>query len=51
MISDWRRQPIWRKSFVYGLPELNKANKKNNYIANPGCFAAMIGFFAAADDY
>ena len=31
------------KSFVYGLPELNKANIKNaNYIANPGCFATAI---------
>jgi N-acetyl-gamma-glutamylphosphate reductase len=26
------------KSFVYGLPELNKANIRNaEYIANPGC--------------
>ncbi|MBU2019643.1 MAG: N-acetyl-gamma-glutamyl-phosphate reductase [Bacteroidetes bacterium] len=31
------------KSFVYGLPELNKSNVKNaNYIANPGCFATAI---------
>jgi N-acetyl-gamma-glutamyl-phosphate reductase len=31
------------KSFVYGLPELNKATIKNaNYIANPGCFATAI---------
>ena len=31
------------KSFVYGLPELNKASIKNaNYIANPGCFATAI---------
>tara|TARA_R110002124_G_scaffold29582_3_gene102978 strand:- start:180 stop:1094 length:915 start_codon:yes stop_codon:yes gene_type:complete len=31
------------KSFVYGLPELNKTNIKNaNYIANPGCFATAI---------
>lgn len=31
------------KSFVYGLPELNKNNIKNaNYIANPGCFATAI---------
>lgn len=31
------------KSFVYGLPELNKADiKKANYIANPGCFATAI---------
>ena len=31
------------KSFVYGLPELNKANIKSaQYIANPGCFATAI---------
>lgn len=31
------------KSFVYGLPELNKIEIKNaNYIANPGCFATAI---------
>lgn len=31
------------KSFVYGLPELNKTDiKKANYIANPGCFATAI---------
>ena len=31
------------KSFVYGLPELNKAAIKSaNYIANPGCFATAI---------
>lgn len=31
------------KSFVYGLPELNKAAIENaNYIANPGCFATAI---------
>jgi N-acetyl-gamma-glutamyl-phosphate reductase len=31
------------KSFVYGLPELNKANIRNaEYIANPGCFATAI---------
>ncbi len=31
------------KSFVYGLPELNKASIQNaNYIANPGCFATAI---------
>lgn len=29
--------------FVYGLPELNKAEiKKANHIANPGCFATAI---------
>lgn len=31
------------KTFVYGLPELQKeAIKKANYIANPGCFATTI---------
>lgn len=31
------------KDFIYGLPELNKADiKKANYIANPGCFATAI---------
>ncbi|MDG5490203.1 N-acetyl-gamma-glutamyl-phosphate reductase [Psychroserpens sp. SPM9] len=31
------------KTFVYGLPELNKeAITKANYIANPGCFATAI---------
>ncbi|TDD97474.1 N-acetyl-gamma-glutamyl-phosphate reductase [Flavobacterium cellulosilyticum] len=31
------------KSFVYGLPEINKtAIKSANYIANPGCFATAI---------
>jgi N-acetyl-gamma-glutamyl-phosphate reductase len=31
------------KSFVYGLPELNKTTIKNaQYIANPGCFATAI---------
>lgn len=31
------------KSFVYGLPELNKTSIKNaQYIANPGCFATAI---------
>jgi len=30
-------------TFVYGLPELNKAAIKNtNYLANPGCFATAI---------
>lgn len=30
-------------SFVYGLPELNRADiKTNNRIANPGCFASAI---------
>jgi len=31
------------KSFVYGLPELNKTDIKTaQYIANPGCFATAI---------
>ncbi|WP_125722914.1 N-acetyl-gamma-glutamyl-phosphate reductase [Flavobacterium ustbae] len=31
------------KDFVYGLPEINKAEiKKADYIANPGCFATAI---------
>ncbi len=31
------------KSFVYGLPELNKTDiKQAQYIANPGCFATAI---------
>jgi len=31
------------KSFVYGLPELQKEHIKSaNYIANPGCFATAI---------
>lgn len=31
------------KTFVYGLPELNKGFiRKANYIANPGCFATAI---------
>ncbi|WP_262733487.1 N-acetyl-gamma-glutamyl-phosphate reductase [Gaetbulibacter sp. NE] len=31
------------KSFVYGLPELNKSDiKQADYIANPGCFATAI---------
>ncbi|WP_417351606.1 N-acetyl-gamma-glutamyl-phosphate reductase [Flavobacterium alkalisoli] len=31
------------KSFVYGLPELNKDDiKQAHYIANPGCFATAI---------
>jgi N-acetyl-gamma-glutamyl-phosphate reductase len=31
------------KSFVYGLPELQKETiKKANYIANPGCFATAL---------
>lgn len=31
------------KTFVYGLPELNRGSIKNaDYIANPGCFATAI---------
>lgn len=31
------------KTFIYGLPELQKEQiKKANYIANPGCFATAI---------
>jgi len=31
------------KTFIYGLPELNKSEIKSaNYIANPGCFATAI---------
>ena len=31
------------KSFVYGLPELNKRQiKQSSYVANPGCFATAI---------
>jgi len=31
------------KSFVYGLPELQKEDiKQANYVANPGCFATAI---------
>lgn len=31
------------RSFVYGLPELNKTKiSQSNYIANPGCFATAI---------
>ena len=31
------------KSFVYGLPELQRNQiKESNYIANPGCFATCI---------
>lgn len=40
------------KTFVYGLPELNKKEiLKANYIANPGCFATAIqlGLLPLAD--
>lgn len=40
------------KTFVYGLPELNKeAIEKANHIANPGCFATAIqlGLLPLAD--
>ncbi len=37
------RQKSDDHSFVYGLPELNKAEIKSaNFIANPGCFATAI---------
>jgi N-acetyl-gamma-glutamylphosphate reductase len=44
MISDLTKDKEFKgKSFVYGLPELNKANIRNaEYIANPGCFATAI---------
>ncbi|MFM9825991.1 N-acetyl-gamma-glutamyl-phosphate reductase, partial [Flavobacterium sp.] len=36
-------QSFGGKSFVYGLPELNKSEIKNaQFIANPGCFATAI---------
>ena len=36
-------QLFQNKSFVYGLPELQKSKIKTaNYIANPGCFATAI---------
>jgi N-acetyl-gamma-glutamyl-phosphate reductase len=36
-------QKLGEKSFVYGLPELNKeATQGANYVANPGCFATGI---------
>ncbi|MFD2725248.1 N-acetyl-gamma-glutamyl-phosphate reductase [Hyunsoonleella rubra] len=40
------------KTFVYGLPELNKSSIESaNYIANPGCFATAIqlGLLPLAD--
>lgn len=44
--NDFRlkNNTIWSgKSFVYGLPELNKASiQKASAIANPGCFATAI---------
>ncbi|RDY60234.1 N-acetyl-gamma-glutamyl-phosphate reductase [Flagellimonas nanhaiensis] len=44
--NDFRlkNNAIWSgKSFVYGLPELNKASiQKAGAIANPGCFATAI---------
>ncbi len=44
--QDFRLSPhskIANKSFVYGLPELNKqAIQQANNIANPGCFATAI---------
>lgn len=44
--NDFRLKPnavFQNKTFVYGLPELQKEAIKNaNYIANPGCFATAI---------
>lgn len=40
--TDYRHKSEGNK-FIYGLPELNKAEiKKASYIANPGCFATAI---------
>ena len=37
------RQKSEEHEFIYGLPELNKAEiKKASFIANPGCFATAI---------
>lgn len=42
-LSKDREQDALNRSFVYGLPELNKeAIKTANNIANPGCFATTI---------
>lgn len=36
-------ESVLQRSFVYGLPELNKEEiKKANNIANPGCFATAL---------
>ncbi len=44
--QDFRLTPhsqIYNKTFIYGLPELNKqAIQQANNIANPGCFATAI---------
>lgn len=42
--QDFRSgETISKRKFVYGLPELNKAQiKKASNIANPGCFATAI---------
>ncbi|MBW3546499.1 MAG: N-acetyl-gamma-glutamyl-phosphate reductase [Bacteroidetes bacterium] len=42
--NDYRLgQRLGEKSFVYGLPELNKETTRGaNYVANPGCFATGI---------
>ncbi len=44
--NDFRLQNsavLHKKTFVYGLPELNYASiKQADYIANPGCFATAI---------
>ena len=44
--NDFRLQKdatLKERTFIYGLPELNKAEIQSaNYIANPGCFATAI---------
>ena len=44
--QDFRLSPqatIGNRNFIYGLPELNKADIKNaQNIANPGCFATAL---------
>ncbi len=41
--QDFRTQSPEGRSFIYGLPELNKENiKMAKNIANPGCFATAI---------
>nr|WP_121270105.1 N-acetyl-gamma-glutamyl-phosphate reductase [Pedobacter schmidteae] len=41
--QDYRLKANAGTSWVYGLPEMNRAEiKKASYIANPGCFATCI---------
>ena len=46
LANDFRLSPsskLEARSFVYGLPELNREQiKKANNVANPGCFATTI---------